>query len=110
MAHITLQSLGQPVADFGVSGMTIAIAGTQIDCAALQEDGQVLLNIVRDKSGSVRINPEGGGACLAIIRIPAKQYHEADGEPDPHTGEPTRIRAAVPLDPNAIDVELWPTV
>ena len=110
MAHITLQSPGQPVADFGVSGATISIAGTSIDCAALQTDSRVLINVAKDKAGAVKINPKSGGACLAIIRIPAKQYQEVEGDPDPQTGEPTIVRTEVPLDPNAISVELWPTV
>lgn len=110
MAHITLQSPGQPVADFGVSGATITIAGTAIDCDALQADSQVLINVAKDKAGTIKLNPKNGGACLAIIRIPARQYQEIAGEPDPQSGEPTIVRAEIPLDPNAISVELWPLV
>lgn len=110
MAHITLQSPGQPIADFAVSGATISIAGTPIDCAALQADSQVLINVAKDKAGAVKLNPKSGGTCLAIIRIPAKQYQDVEGEPDPQTGNPTFVRTEIPLDPNAIAVELWPTV
>jgi len=110
MAHITLQSPGQPIADFSVSGATISIAGTAIDCAALQTESQVLVNVSKDKAGAVKLNPKSGGTCLAIIRIPAKQYHDLPGDPDPQTGNPTFVRTGIPLDPNAIAVELWPTV
>lgn len=110
MAHITLQSPGQPIADFSVSGATISIAGTAIDCAALQTESQVLVNVAKDKAGAVKLNPKSGGTCLAIICIPAKQYHDLPSDPDPQTGDPTFVRTEIPLDPNAIAVELWPTV
>lgn len=110
MAHITLQNPNQPVADFSVSGAVITIAGTVIDCAARQADDQVLLNVAKDKSGAVKINPARGGTCLAIIRIPAKQYQDVPGAPDPQTGDPIMVRTEIPLDPNTISVELWPTI
>lgn len=110
MARFTMQSPGQPTDDFGAAGKIVTIAGIQIDCAALQADSLVLVNVAKDKSGAVKLNPKNGGACLAIIRIPAKQYQDIEGEPDPQTGNPTFVRTEIPLDPNAIAVELWPTV
>lgn len=110
MAHITLQSPGQPIADFGIAGTIITIDSVIIDCAALQSDSQVLINVAKDKAGVVKLNPKSGGTCLAIIRIPAKQYQDVPGDPDPQTGDPTVVRTEVPLDPSAIAVELWPTV
>lgn len=110
MAHIKLQTPGQPVSDFGVSGTTITIAGTNIDCAALQADSQVLVNVAKDRSGAILVNPANGGTCLAILRIPPKQYQEIPGEPAEQDGEPIIVRQELPLDPNAIEVELWPIV
>lgn len=109
MAHLTLQNPSQPVADFSVSGASITIGGAVIDCAALQSDSQEIINIARDKSGVVQLNPKNGGTCLAIVRIPARLYADQTGPNDEH-GNSTVVSVPQPLDPNAISVELWPLV
>jgi hypothetical protein len=115
MAKITLQIPGQPVADFSISGAVVTISGAAVDCAVAQDDTQVVVNIMRDKSGVTAINGKTG-AYLAQIFIPAKQYHDqlsidAEGRPvlDANGNQITN-RVALPLDPNAVAVTLWPTV
>lgn len=115
MAHITLQNPSQPVADFSVNGAVITVAGAAVDCAAKQTDSQVIVNVMMDKTGTAKINAKNG-AYLAQIFIPARQYQDqpivdAAGNPVPDgLGNPTSNRVALPLDPNAIAVILWPTV
>ena len=106
--QITMQSIGQPTADFSVSGATVTISGTAIDCAANQADTQTVLHIVKTSTGAIAINPKKGGYGLAIITIPAKVYLDKPALDD--AGEPTTTRELQPLDPNTIAVEIWPTL
>lgn len=100
MAQILLKQPGQSVADFSVTGTVITIAGIVVDCATRQNDGTVNVEIRRSASGA---GEGGNGAYLAQIAIPARRYAmaEVDGEEQ---------QMAVPLDPNAIEITLWPTV
>lgn len=100
MAQIQLKQPGQPVADFSVSGAIIVIAGVSIDCAKRQNEGTVNVEIRRNAGGA----QEGGnGAYLAQIAIPARRYVSVPGEDE-------ALPVATPLDPNAIEITLWPTV
>ncbi|PIQ51118.1 MAG: hypothetical protein COW02_16410 [Comamonadaceae bacterium CG12_big_fil_rev_8_21_14_0_65_59_15] len=106
MPQITLKQPGQPVADFAFSGALVTVSGVAIDCAARQSDSLVTVEIRGNKTGAT----EGGnGAYLAQIDIPAKRYITTAG-PDDAQGKPTSIQEAIPLDPNAVQVTLWPTV
>lgn len=100
MAQILLKQPGQPVADFAVAGAVISIAGIIVDCAERQNNGTVNVEIRRNADGA---GVGGSGAYLAQIAIPARRYAmvEADRGESP---------VAVPLDPNAIEITLWPTV
>ena len=100
MAQILLKQPGQPVTDFSVTGTVITIAGIVVDCATRQTDGTVNVEIRHNASAA---GEGGNGAYLAQIAIPARRYVmvEGDGEEQP---------VAVPLDPNAIEITLWPTV
>lgn len=103
MAQIVL--MGSTVADFSVTGAVITVAGRQVDCADRQGDEEEIVEIRQGSKGPV----EGGqGAYLAVIRIPARRYHDEPGPDDPATGNPTQVRVADPLDPNSIEVTLWP--
>lgn len=102
MAQITLKQPGQPVADFAVSGAVITVAGVTVDCAERQLDTSVQIEIRTADGGAI----EGGdGAYLAQIMIPARRYDEVPGETEE---DPVEIVPA-PLDPNAIEIVLWPT-
>lgn len=102
MAQITLKQPGQPVADFAVSGAVVTVAGVTVDCAERQLDTSVQIEIRAAEGGAI----EGGdGAYLAQIMIQARRYDEVPGETEE---DPVEIVAA-PLDPNAIEIVLWPT-
>jgi len=106
MPQITLKQPGQPVANFSISDAVIAVAGVSIDCAARQSDSTVNISIC----GTITNATEGGnGAYLAQIDIPPKCYVNVPGLDDAQ-GNPTSIQEALPLDPNAVQVTLWPTV
>ncbi|OHV94923.1 hypothetical protein AKG95_21730 [Janthinobacterium lividum] len=100
MAQILLKQPGQPVADFSIIGTMITVAGVSIDCVERQNDGMVNVEIRHNAGGA---GEGGNGAYLAQIAIPARRYETIKTK----TGEQ---QAAVALDPNAIEVTLWPTV
>lgn len=101
--HITLKQPGQPVADFSVRGAVIDVAGVVVDTAARQEDIAVMIEI-RNNGGTPA---EGGdGAYMAQIEIPARRYVEHEIKEE--DGSTTASRDAIPLDPNAVEVTLWP--
>lgn len=101
MANITLKQPGQPVAEFSVAGTLIVVAGVTVDCAERQLDTSVLIEIRTGDAGAME---DGDGAYLAQIAIPARRYEEVPGEAEE---DPIEI-VPVPLDPNAIDITLWP--
>lgn len=103
--QIHLKTPGQPVADFSIAGALVTVAGVAIDCAARQQD---VATVVEIRAGAAGAAEGGDGAYLAQIRIPARRYdeHEIDDE----HGNLTVLRDALPLDPNAVEVTLWPTV
>lgn len=101
--QIHLKQPGQPVADFSIVGAEVTVSGITINCLDRQEDSSVIIEIRKNAGGA----GEGGdGAYLAQIEIPARQYIEIPGD----TEEEQMTREAVPLDPHAISVTLWPTV
>lgn len=99
MSQIHLKAAGQPVADFAVSGAIVTVAGVAIDCAERQQDIAVTIEIRANQGGP----SEGGdGAYLAQIAIPARRYDDIETD-DGVQHEPQ------PLDPNAVEITLWPT-
>lgn len=102
MARIELKQPGQAVADFSVDGHLITIAGVQVDCQALQQDSEHIVEVYQSEHGT---HVGGGGAYLAHITIPAKVYVEA---PSQEGGVDDFERIVQELDPNAIVVTLWP--
>lgn len=105
MPMITLMSPGQRVAAFAIDGSRITLGGLTLDCAEHQRDEAVTLEV----RGSAAAPTLGGdGPYLATIRIPARQYTEQAGAPDPMTGVPTLERVPLPLDPDAVELILWP--
>ena len=109
MPQITLKQPGQPVADFAVTGATVTVAGMSVDCAARQMDVAVAVEIRRSTTGP---SEGGNGAYLAQITIPARRYipvKSASAENDSVMGQASSLQEAVPLDPNAVQITLWPT-
>lgn len=103
MAQIILK--GSTVADFSVFGTIVTVAGLPVDCAERQSDAEEIIEIRNSAKGPV----EGGnGAYLAVIRIPARRYHDEAG-PDDEQDNPTIVPVADHLDPHSIEITLWPT-
>lgn len=108
MARIETKQPGQAVADFSVNGHLITVSGVQVDCRAMQQDSERIVE-VRQSGGSAHIG--GDGAYLAHIVIPARVYEDTpvEGSEEDEGEEGQRVeRVAQELDPNAIEVTLWP--
>lgn len=107
MARILLISPGLPLANFSVAGALITVAGVSVDCDVLQQDTPQIVE-VRDNADGPGIG--GDGAYLAQISIPARAYAETESATEVDAdGNPLIVREALPIDPNAIAVTLWPT-
>ena len=106
MPMINLIQPGARIAPFAVTDADLTIGDVTIDYAAEQQDAAVEIVVRHDAGRFVRDGDNG--AIVAIVRIPARRYTEQPGDIDPMTGEPTVVRAAEPLDTNAVSVELWP--
>lgn len=107
MARIETKQPGQAVADFSVNGHLITVSGVQVDCRAMQQDSERIVE-VRQSGGSAHIG--GDGAYLAHITIPAKVYIEVPSEEgeEGEEGEGGGVeRVAQELDPNAVAITLW---
>lgn len=109
MPQIILKQAGQPVADFSFADSVVAVAGVIVDCAARQMDSAVIVEVRTGNSGAV----EGGnGAYLAQIVIPARRYITVQSTAPVVAGamgQSGTTQEPVPLDPNAVQVTLWPT-
>lgn len=101
MAQIFLKQQGQPTPDFSASGHLIVVEGLSVDCDELQKDTPQLIEVRSGPNGAMI---GGNGAYLAQILIPARQYEERGGEDD------EQERVALPIDHNAIEVTLWPSI
>jgi len=103
MPQINLKTAGQPVADFSINGIFVTIAGVSIDCEQRQQDIDTVIEIRENANGP---SEGGNGAYLAQILIPARRYVE--DVIDDAQDEGTTLRTPVPLDPNAVEITLWP--
>ena len=111
MPQIVLKQPGQPVADFAFSGNTVTVAGVSVDCAARQLDTAVTVEVRANKTGP---GEGGNGAYLAQIAIPARRYTTVESTAPVVSvaggmGQSAATQVPVPLDPNAVQVTLWPT-
>lgn len=104
MARIELKQPGQAVADFSVDGHRITVAGVLVDCQALQQDSEQIIEVRLSSKGA---HIGGDGAYLAHIAIPPRVYVEA---PSADAASDVVERTAQALDANAIAVTLWPLV
>lgn len=109
MPRIVLKQPGQPVADFSFTGSVVIVAGVVIDCAARQGDAAVNIEVRADKAGTAT---EGGnGAYLAQIAIPARRcitVAPVESVAAGSMGQSDVPQDFAPLDPNAVQVTLWP--
>lgn len=103
MPQIKLLQPSQPVADFGVSGTQVTVAGVTVDVAERQTDSGEIIEI-RHNGATAQVG--GDGAYLAHIEVPPAQYSPAIHG---NEGEVITPAARLPLDPNTIVITLWPT-
>lgn len=101
MAKLTFMG-DASVADFSIAGSIVTVAGVVIDCAERQGDDEHHIEI-RQRQGTVAESADG--AYVAIIVIPARRYNEVAAD-----DEAPAERLPLPLDSNAVIVQLWPFV
>ena len=110
-----------------VEGVTVTLTvgddALSFDCAALQEDGQVTVDVVRGHDGGLAVGVEKGGEYVANLIIPPVRYEDAplpvtleepdlpeDLDPACITPAPTTESVRVPLaasDMEAVRLILW---
>lgn len=110
MATITLMGPG-PHHDIATRGTTIQIGDIPLDCVALQQNSDVTIDVF---SADGQLSLQGPGAFAANVRIPARRWEDVTTEPVDE-GSTDSIDSAdsiksnpLPLDPNAIEITLWP--
>ncbi len=108
MAILKLTGPG-PHHDVSIRGAEITVGTVTVDAEALQSDGQVIVDVYVTTSG--KFNLEGPGAFAANIVIPGRRYREELVEREGEDGEESvssTTYVAESLDPNAVEVTIWP--
>ena len=110
-----------------VEGVTVTLTvgddALSFDCAALQEDGQVTVDVVRGHDGGLAVGVEKGVEYVANLIIPPVRYEDVplpvtleepdlpeDLDPACITSAPTTESVRVPLaasDMEAVRLILW---
>lgn len=110
-----------------VEGVTVTLTvgddALSFDCAALQEDGQVTVDVVRGHDGGLAVGVEKGVEYVANLIIPSVRYEDVplpvtleepdlpeDLDPACITPAPTTESVRVPLaasDMEAVRLILW---
>ena len=107
MPMIHLIQPGARVAPFAVTDAAFTIGDVVVTFADEQQDTSAEVVIRHCAAHGFAVGSDDG-AIVAIVRIPARQYVETEGGTDPMSGEPASTRDALPLDTNAVTIELWP--
>lgn len=103
--------------------LTVGDKALSFDCAALQEDGQVTVDVVRGHDGGLAVGVENGTEYVANLIIPPARYEDVplpvtleepdlpeDLDPACITPAPTTEIVRVPLaasDMEAVRLILW---
>lgn len=103
--------------------LTVGESSLAFDCAALQEDGQVTVDVVRGHDGGLAVGVENGTEYVANLIIPPARYEDVplpvtleepdlpeDLDPACITPAPTTESVRVPLaasDMEAVRLILW---
>lgn len=103
--------------------LTVGESSLTFDCAALQEDGQVTVDVVRGHDGGLAVGVENGVEYVANLLIPPARYEDVplpvtleepdlpeDLDPACITPAPTTESVRVPLaasDMEAVRLILW---
>ena len=110
-----------------MDGVNVTLTGGEgsltFDCAALQEDGQVTVDVVRGHDGGLAVGVENGVEYVANLIIPPAHYEDVplpvtleepdlpeDLDPACITPSPTTESVRVPLaasDMEAVRLILW---
>ena len=106
MPMIHLIQPGARVAPFAVTDAALTIGDVVVTFADEQQDTSAEV-VIRHTGSGFTVGGQDG-AIVAVVRIPARQYVETEGGTDPMSGEPASAREALPLDTNAVTIELWP--
>lgn len=106
MPMIHLIQPGARVAPFAVTDAALTIGDVVVTFADEQQDTSAEV-VIRHRAAGFAVGGDDG-AIVAIVRIPARQYVETEGGTDPISGAPAVTREALPLDTNAVTIELWP--
>ena len=106
MPMITMIQPGARVAPFAVTDAALTVGDVVVAFADEQQDTSAEV-VIRHSAAGFAVGGDDG-AIVAVVRIPARQYVETEGGTDPMSGEPASTREALPLDTNAVTIELWP--
>ena len=103
--------------------LTVGDDALSFDCAALQEDGQVTVDVVRGHDGALAVGVANGAEYVANLIIPPARYEDVplpatleepelpeDLDPACLTSVPTTERVRVPLaaeEMEAVRLILW---
>lgn len=107
-----------PLAEYEEVGTVVKIGGddgVEIDCAVLQADAAVTVDICRDSSGNLAQGVGDGVSYVASLTIPPQEKSE---QPKTEGGEPVlddkgnQVYEVViaPLNMNKVRLSLWPFV
>lgn len=104
MAMIQLMGPG-PHHDISTLGTLLRVGDITLDCAALQENSEVVIDVF-SAGGSLSLHPPG--AFAANVRIPARRWVDSAVPSEESDGETVMEATPVELDPNTIEITLWP--
>jgi hypothetical protein len=107
-----------PLVEYAVNGSVVKIGGDggiEIDCAAIQVDAAIAVDICRDVAGNLVQGVSEGVSYVASLVVPPKEKSEQpkveDGEPvlDDNGNQVYEVVVA-PLNMNKVRLSLWPFV
>lgn len=105
-----------PLAEYEENGSVVKIGGEngiEIDCAALQADAAVAVDICRDAAGNLVTGVSEGVSYVASIIIPPQEKSEQlkmkSGKPvKDDNGNQVYEVVVAPLNMNKVRLSLWP--
>ena len=110
MARIELQEPGGANSvDYSVNGLVVTVGGITVNCAEMQQDHQVLIDICDNGRGGFTLGATDDSPYVMNIVIPPRQYQDVpDGEDE--DGSPKTRREPVPLKNSEVTLRLWPYI
>lgn len=101
---ITLMGPG-PHHDIATLDTKIQVGDISLDCVALQQNSDVTIDVF---SANGQLSLQGPGAFAANVRIPARRWEEVSAEHSDEEELNQTVSNSLPLDPNTIEITLWP--